>query len=52
MAKFDGETEGKAVVEAFAKDVEGKTCCCRNAKEMVSELLDPLECRGIGYLPI
>jgi hypothetical protein len=26
MAKFDGETEGKAVVEAFAKDVEGKTC--------------------------
>jgi hypothetical protein len=24
MAKFDGETEGKAVVEAFAKDVEGK----------------------------
>jgi hypothetical protein len=25
---------------------------CRNAKEMVSELLDPLESRGIGYLPI
>jgi hypothetical protein len=26
MAQFDGETGGIAVVEAYAKEVEGKTC--------------------------
>lgn len=26
MTQFDSETGGTAVVEAFAKEVEGKTC--------------------------
>ena len=37
MAQFNGETEGKAVVEAYAKEVEGKTCASEECLTSVGD---------------
>jgi hypothetical protein len=45
MTQFDGETGGKAVVEGFAKEVEGKTCASKESLpfSMYKLLTSPLQ---------